>query len=54
MSDSCTWLVIDLQELTIVKDAGEKLGLSIKGGAKNLATPDKSDEGIFISRVSQE
>ena len=39
------------QELTIDKDPGEKLGLSIKGGAKHLTTPDRSDEGIFISRV---
>ncbi|CAG5126325.1 unnamed protein product, partial [Candidula unifasciata] len=42
-----------LQELVIVKDAGEKLGLSIKGGAKNLTAPDKSDEGIFISRINE-
>uniref|UniRef100_A0A0B7BHM9 PDZ domain-containing protein n=1 Tax=Arion vulgaris TaxID=1028688 RepID=A0A0B7BHM9_9EUPU len=42
-----------LQELVIVKDAGEKLGLSIKGGAKNLTAPDRSDEGIFISRINE-
>ncbi|BFZ20895.1 hypothetical protein BsWGS_23932 [Bradybaena similaris] len=42
-----------LQELVIVKDGGEKLGLSIKGGAKNLTAPDKSDEGIFISRINE-
>ncbi|KAH9491965.1 hypothetical protein Btru_026900 [Bulinus truncatus] len=39
-------------ELLIVKEASEKLGLSIKGGAKNLATPNRSDEGIFISRIN--
>uniref|UniRef100_A0A2C9LDM3 PDZ domain-containing protein n=1 Tax=Biomphalaria glabrata TaxID=6526 RepID=A0A2C9LDM3_BIOGL len=43
-----------LQELTIVKEASEKLGLSIKGGAKNLATPNRSDEGIFISRINED
>ncbi|KAK3780634.1 hypothetical protein RRG08_044858 [Elysia crispata] len=43
-----------LQELTIDKDPGEKLGLSIKGGAKHLTTPDRSDEGIFISRINED
>lgn len=37
----------------IIKAPGEKLGMSIKGGARNVpAGPmDRSDEGIFISRV---
>ncbi|XP_059150020.1 protein scribble homolog isoform X4 [Physella acuta] len=43
-----------LQELTIVKEASEKLGLSIKGGAKNATSPNKSDEGIFISRINED
>ncbi|GFS11251.1 protein lap4 [Elysia marginata] len=43
-----------LQELTIDKDPGEKLGLSIKGGAKHVTTPDRSDEGIFISRINED
>ncbi|CAL1532219.1 unnamed protein product [Lymnaea stagnalis] len=43
-----------LQELTIVKEASEKLGLSIKGGAKNQTTPNRSDEGIFISRINED
>ena len=37
----------------ITKTPTEKLGMSIKGGAKNVAAgpADRSDEGIFISRV---
>ncbi|XP_046565490.1 protein scribble homolog isoform X18 [Haliotis rubra] len=45
-----------LQELVIVKEQGDKLGMSIKGGIKNFsANPlDKNDEGIFISRINAE
>ncbi|XP_067665627.1 protein scribble homolog isoform X10 [Haliotis asinina] len=45
-----------LQELVIVKEQGDKLGMSIKGGIKNFsANPlDKNDEGIFISRINPE
>ena len=43
------------QEFVITKTPTEKLGMSIKGGAKNVAAgpTDRSDEGIFISRVSE-
>eukprot|EP00794_Sanderia_malayensis_P012000 gene12000-13238_t len=43
-----------LQEIQIVKRPGEKLGISIRGGAKSHpGNPfDKSDEGIFISKVN--
>lgn len=43
-----------LQELTIYKAPGEKLGISIKGGARGVpGNPlDSTDEGIFISKVS--
>lgn len=36
------------------KGPGEKLGMSIKGGVKSYAANprDRTDEGIFISRVS--
>ena len=42
------------QEFVITKTPTEKLGMSIKGGAKNVAAgpTDRTDEGIFISRVS--
>ena len=45
--------VISLQDLVIHKNPGEKLGISIRGGTSNqFGNPfDKTDEGIFISRV---
>ncbi|XP_034958566.1 protein scribble homolog isoform X18 [Zootoca vivipara] len=43
-----------MQEICIEKRPGEKLGISIRGGAKGHAgNPfDPTDEGIFISKVS--
>ncbi|KAL6097590.1 scrib [Pungitius sinensis] len=43
-----------MQEIMIQKQPGEKLGISIRGGAKGHAgNPlDSTDEGIFISKVS--
>ncbi|KAG9347747.1 hypothetical protein JZ751_003761, partial [Albula glossodonta] len=43
-----------MQEIIIEKQPGEKLGISIRGGAKGHAgNPfDPTDEGIFISKVS--
>ncbi|XP_061660889.1 protein scribble homolog isoform X7 [Syngnathoides biaculeatus] len=43
-----------MQEVMIHKQPGEKLGISIRGGAKGHAgNPfDSTDEGIFISKVS--
>ncbi|XP_078137274.1 protein scribble homolog isoform X7 [Sander vitreus] len=43
-----------MQEIVIQKQPGEKLGISIRGGAKGHAgNPfDPTDEGIFISKVS--
>ncbi|XP_034004380.1 protein scribble homolog isoform X5 [Trematomus bernacchii] len=43
-----------MQEIVINKQPGEKLGISIRGGAKGHAgNPfDPTDEGIFISKVS--
>ncbi|XP_027860510.1 protein scribble homolog isoform X5 [Xiphophorus couchianus] len=43
-----------MQEVLIQKQPGEKLGISIRGGAKGHAgNPfDPTDEGIFISKVS--
>ena len=40
--------------MKITKAPGEKLGLSIKGGARGVpGNPlDNADEGIFISKVS--
>ena len=42
-----------LEEYKIYKAPGEKLGISIKGGARGLpGNPlDHTDEGIFISKV---
>ena len=37
--------------MSICKNPGEKLGMSIKGGVKNYPGDESSDEGIFISRV---
>jgi hypothetical protein len=44
---------IILQELSVFKAAGEKLGMSIKGGSKGMGynPTEKTDEGIFISKV---
>ncbi|XP_023688596.2 protein scribble homolog isoform X16 [Paramormyrops kingsleyae] len=43
-----------MQEIVIEKYPGEKLGISIRGGARgHTGNPfDPSDEGIFISKVS--
>ncbi|XP_027130098.1 protein scribble homolog isoform X2 [Larimichthys crocea] len=43
-----------MQDIMIQKQPGEKLGISIRGGAKGHAgNPfDATDEGIFISKVS--
>uniref|UniRef100_H3D833 Protein scribble homolog n=1 Tax=Tetraodon nigroviridis TaxID=99883 RepID=H3D833_TETNG len=43
-----------MQEVVIQKQPGEKLGISIRGGAKGHAgNPfDSTDEGVFISKVS--
>ncbi|KAM9826868.1 protein scribble homolog [Neosynchiropus ocellatus] len=43
-----------MQEVVILKQPGEKLGISIRGGAKGHAgNPfDPTDEGVFISKVS--
>ncbi|ETE56354.1 Protein scribble-like protein, partial [Ophiophagus hannah] len=45
---------VSWQEICIEKRPGEKLGISIRGGAKGHAgNPfDPTDEGIFISKVS--
>lgn len=42
-----------MQEVVIQKQPGEKLGISIRGGAKGHAgNPfDATDEGVFISKV---
>ncbi len=39
--------------MKIVKRPGEKLGMSIKGGARSIpGNPlDSTDEGVFISKV---
>lgn len=44
---------VSWQEICIEKRPGEKLGISIRGGAKGHAgNPfDPTDEGIFISKV---
>lgn len=43
-----------LQELIIVKNPGEKLGMHIKGGLRGQrGNPlDHSDEGVFISKIN--
>ncbi|XP_055996671.1 protein scribble homolog isoform X25 [Ostrea edulis] len=45
-----------LEELIVEKGPGEKLGMSIKGGVKSYAAnpKDKTDEGIFISRINND
>lgn len=47
-------IAVILQEIIIHKQPGEKLGISIRGGAKGHAgNPfDPTDEGIFISKVT--
>uniref|UniRef100_A0A146L2K0 Protein lap4 n=3 Tax=Lygus hesperus TaxID=30085 RepID=A0A146L2K0_LYGHE len=42
------------QELTIVRQDGEKLGMHIKGGLRgHKGNPlDKTDEGVFISKIN--
>ncbi|XP_062525014.1 protein lap4 isoform X10 [Bombyx mori] len=47
-------LPIGYQELTIIKQEGEKLGMHIKGGLKGQrGNPnDPNDEGVFISKVN--
>ncbi|KAK3743341.1 hypothetical protein QZH41_013908 [Actinostola sp. cb2023] len=44
-----------LQDITFMKSPGDKLGISIRGGAKgHPGNPfDKTDEGIFISKVTE-
>nr|XP_058957238.1 protein scribble homolog isoform X2 [Pocillopora verrucosa] len=44
-----------LQEVYLHKGPGERLGISIRGGAKgHPGNPlDKSDEGIFVSKVNE-
>ncbi|XP_028404965.1 protein scribble homolog isoform X2 [Dendronephthya gigantea] len=44
-----------LMDITIMKNPGEKLGISIRGGAKgHPGNPlDTKDEGIFISKVNE-
>lgn len=43
-----------LQELTIHRAEGEKLGMNIKGGLRgHPGNPlDKHDEGVFISKIN--
>lgn len=45
---------LKFQELTIIRDEGEKLGMHIKGGIRgHRGNPlDKSDEGVFISKIN--
>lgn len=42
------------QELTIVREAGERLGMHIKGGLRgHRGNPlNKQDEGVFISKIN--
>ena len=49
-----SYTVVVFQEICIDMVEGEKLGISIRGGTKNqIGNPfDKTDEGIFVSRVS--
>ncbi|XP_001943811.2 protein lap4 isoform X4 [Acyrthosiphon pisum] len=44
----------NFQELTIVREANEKLGMHIKGGLRgHRGNPlDKTDEGVFISKIN--
>ena len=43
-----------MQEVIIKKQPGEKLGMNIKGGVQGApGNPlDKSDEGVFISKIN--
>lgn len=44
---------VSCQEITFIKSPGDKLGISIRGGAKgHPGNPfDRTDEGIFVSKV---
>ncbi|XP_023315336.1 protein lap4 isoform X7 [Trichogramma pretiosum] len=44
----------DYQELVIIKEPGEKLGMHIKGGLKGQRgnPKDANDEGVFISKIN--
>ncbi|CAB0038792.1 unnamed protein product, partial [Trichogramma brassicae] len=44
----------DYQELVIIKEPGEKLGMHIKGGLKGQRgnPKDINDEGVFISKIN--
>lgn len=48
------WSTKCLQDLTIVKQEGEKLGMHIKGGLNGQrGNPnDPNDEGVFISKIN--
>ena len=47
------YIFFHFQEIELIRGENEKLGISIKGGAKgSLGNPlDPEDEGIFISKV---
>ncbi|XP_038218105.1 protein scribble homolog isoform X17 [Zerene cesonia] len=46
--------IVDITELTIIKQEGEKLGMHIKGGLNGQrGNPnDPNDEGVFISKIN--
>ena len=48
-------VIFSLQEVHLHKGPGERLGISIRGGAKgHPGNPlDKTDEGIFVSKVNE-
>lgn len=50
----CLQLILTWQDLTIVKQEGEKLGMHIKGGLNGQrGNPnDPNDEGVFISKIN--
>lgn len=43
-----------LQEITLLRQEGEKLGMHIKGGLRGQrGNPlDKNDEGVFITKIN--
>ena len=47
-------VIMSVQEVTIQKKKGERLGMNIKGGVGGSSgNPlDKGDEGIFISKIN--
>jgi protein scribble len=49
-------MIVMLQEVKIYKGPNEKLGLSIRGGARSHPgnPSDRTDEGIFISKVQHD